>query len=160
MNDSTGRDPGIAGFWAGEKGRLYLRRSVLSSLYETVRVYSHERGHNETGSPDPADNFRHFFEASNTAFIIRELSERKGGLQLNPEAFDYSSALKGAMAAAGRYDTETETLTRQRQSLAEKEATVEEKLRGQYQEKITSLQTEVDRLRTERNMPWYKRIFR
>ena len=164
MNDSTGRDPGIAGFWAGEKGKLYLRKSVLSSPYETVRVYAHERGHNETGSPDPADNFRHFFEASNTAFIMRELSGRKGGLQFNPEAFDYSLALKGAMAAAGRYDTETETFARQRQSLAEREATVEQKLNGLYEDRITSLQGEVDKLiidlRAEINMPWYRRMFR
>jgi hypothetical protein len=164
MNDSTGRDPGIAGFWAGEKGKLYLRRSVLSSPYETTRVYTHERGHNETGSPDPADNFRHFFESNLTGFVVRELAERGAPIEINPEAFKYSLALKGAMAAAGRYDTEAETLARQRQSLAEKEAAVEQKVNGQYQDRITALQSDLDRLkadlRTERNMPWYKRLFR
>jgi len=161
MNDSTGRDLGIPGFWNSGRG-IFLRRSVLSSPYETVRVYSHERGHNETGSPDPADKFRHFFEALNTSFITRELSERKGGLQFTPEAFDYSLALKTAMAAAGRYDTEAETLAKQRQLLAEREAAVEQKLKGQYDYRITSLQEEIDKLQTdlmaERNVPWYRRI--
>ncbi len=164
MSDSTGRDPSIPGFWNPNDGKIYLRKDVLSNSYETVRVYTHERGHNETGAPDPADNFRHFFESSNTAFIMRELSERKGGLEFDSDSFDYALAIKGAMAAAGKYDTQTEVLSRQKQSLSEKEANVEERLKGQYQDKVTSLQTEVDRLRsdlrTERNMPWYKRMFR
>ena len=71
---------------------------------------------------------------------------------------------KGAIAAAGRYDTEAETLARQRQSLAEREATVEQKLNGLYEDRITSLQGEVDKLiidlRAEINMPWYRRMFR
>jgi len=164
IKDSTGRDPGIPGFWAGKKGELYLRRSALSDARETIRVYTHERGHNETGSADPADSFRNFFEGINTAFIMRELTERKGGLTFNQKAFDYSLSIKGAMAAAGKYYTEAEILARQRQSLTEKEAALEEKLRGEYEGMITSLQTVVTNLRvdlgTERNMPWYRRIFR
>ena len=163
MKDSTGMDPGISGFWRGP-GKVYLRRSVLATPYETVRVYTHERGHNETEAPDPADAFRHFFESNLTGFVVRELGERGTPIEVNPVAFDYALALKDTRRAIGQYNAAAEDLTIQQKSLAEAEANAEGKLRDGYESRIGELSTEIDRLRTElrseRSTPWYKRIFR
>ncbi len=163
LKDSTGMDPGIAGFWRGP-GKVYLRRSVLATPYETVRVYTHERGHNETEAPDPADAFRHFFERNLTGFVTRELIEKGTPIEINPEAFDYSLALKDTRRAIGQYNTVAEDLAKQRKSLAEAEANAEGKLRECYESRMSQMQTEIDRLRTElrseRSTPWYKRMFK
>ena len=146
--DSFGRESFVPAFWS--QGKVHMRRSILESGFETVRTYTHERGHHETREPDPSDGFRDFFEMHLAAFVNREIDGKgtEGPLVRKPEAFEYAGALKGVERAS--------------LALAEKRRGLDEEI-GQYREQRDAYGREADRLRGQlekAQRPWYKKLFR
>ena len=139
---------------------IYLRRTTLNYVSELARAYSHERGHDVTGAPDPADEFRNFFEYQLLPRILKELEEEAPDLKREWLPFDYSAALKDAQSKANKLQIAADAAEKKERGLEEHYADQIKGLKTQVAELETNLEEANKSLRRELNKPWYQRIFR
>ncbi len=156
VRDYEGKEEEIKGFYTQHNKTIHLKRSVLSDPPDAVRVYTHERGHNITGAPDPADQFRHFFEGHLLPFVLATLDTPNTQSPYDPLPFDYERGIKEQERLAALYREKTAAA----ETIAE---TIEKDFDARYGKKINDLRDENVRLKNElstaQRKPWYARLF-
>src|SRR3989344_1467191 len=134
LKDSNGCELQIPAFFSPITREIYLRRTTLNYVSELARAYSHERGHDVTGAPDPADEFRNFFEYQLLPRILKELEEEAPDLKREWLPFDYSAALKDAQSKANKLQIAADAAEKKERGLEEHYADQIKRLKKQNAE--------------------------
>jgi hypothetical protein len=152
-------------------GTIYLHRDLLSGAEgDFIKSYHHERGHEVTEQPDPADEFRHHFEKFNVGYALAQLRQMRedSDYELVPmevapsEPFDYDLATKGLDAAAREHRKQAERIGAERAVLEETLVAELTEERDRYHRELGTAQSELRDtqrvLGAERMLTWYDHL--